>query len=148
MIIHAAAARKLFFSAAIALLALTSASACELSFKLVDSSGASRRILPGATIALKAGSSYVLSVEFVEDHRNCSVPPEDTFFLIGDADWAAGRKDQGLVLAKSVEWIEEGRTVNRADIAFTAAKAGTYDLGIFRDCPKGGYDETITFTVK
>jgi hypothetical protein len=88
--------RRTLVSIAISLIALASASACELSFKLVDSSGASRRVLPGASIALKAGSGYTLSVEFVEDHRNRSAPPEDTLFLIGNADWAAGRKDQGL----------------------------------------------------
>jgi hypothetical protein len=148
MIASQSALRRALASITISLIASAAASACEMSFRLVDSSGASRRILPGATVPLKAGSGYKLSVEFVEDHRNCSVPAEDTLFLIGGADWTAGRKDQGLVLAKSADWIEEGRTVNRADIAFTAAKAGTYDLGIFRDCSKGGYDEIITFTVK
>jgi hypothetical protein len=146
--IHPAAARTLFLSAALALFALTSAPACEMSFKLVDSSGASRRILPGATIQLKAGSSYTLAVEFVEDHRNCAVRPEDTVFLMDGSEWFPGRKDRGLVLERTIAWVEEGRTVNRASIAFTAGAPGTHSLGIIRDCAKGGYDESIGFIVR
>jgi hypothetical protein len=142
------AARRLFLTAALALLALSLASACEMSFKLVDASGASRRVLPGATIPLKAGSSYVLSVEFVEDHRNCAVPPGDTRFLLDGAAWRPNAKDQGLALSKAIAWIEEGRTANRADISFTAGAAGSCELGILRDCPKGGYDESIVFVVR
>jgi len=140
--------RKAILSAALFFIALAAAAACEMSFTLVDGSGAARKVLPGSTVALKSGASYTLRVEFVEDHRNCPVPPGDTVFLMGASAWRAGAADQGLVLSKAISWIENSKTKNSADIAFTAAKVGSFALGIVRDCPKGGYDERIVFSVK
>jgi hypothetical protein len=139
--------RRWVFAALLAA-AAWEAAACELRFKLVDASGASRRVLPGATVQLKAGASYSLHIEFDEDHRNCAVPPQETVFLIDGARWNSAKPGQGLALAGPVAWIEDGRTTNHADIPFVAAAGGIHTLSIIRDCPKGGYDETIAFSVK
>jgi hypothetical protein len=141
-------AKKIMVALALTLAAFWSASACEMSFKLVDSSGSSRKLLPGSTIDLESGKSYALKVEFVEDHRNCLIPPEDTLFLLGDAKWRVGKEEQGLVLAKAIAWTESGRSLNLADLAFTAKKPGSYRLRLQRACAKGGYDEIFTFMVK
>ncbi len=140
--------RKAALTALLALGALAAAAACEMSFTLVDASGAAKRVLPGSTVGLRAGSGYTLRVEFVEDHRNCAIPPEDTFFLMGGSEWRPGSADQGLALSKPITWVEDSRSRNRAEIAFTAPAAGDFHLGIIRDCPKGGYDERIVFAVK
>lgn len=128
--------------------ALASAAACEMNFSLIDASGASKRILPGSTVALTAGGAYTLRVEFVEDHRNCHVPPNETRFLVGGSAWRVGLAGQGLVLSAPISWVEESATRNKADIAFSAPTSGAFALDIVRDCPKGGYDERIIFAVK
>jgi hypothetical protein len=140
--------KKITFTLALTLAALWSASACEMSFKLADSSGSSRKLIPGSTIALESGTSYTLKVEFVEDHRNCLIPPEDTLFLLGVAKWRVGKEEQGLVLAKAIAWTESGRSLNLADVAFKALRPGNYSLSIQRECAKGGYDEVFAFVVK
>jgi len=128
--------------------ALWSASACEMAFKLVDGTGSSRKILPGSTIALDAGKSYTIKVEFTEDHRNCLLEPEDTLFLLDGAKWRVNKEDQGLVLTKAVTWFESGKSLNLTDLVFKAATPGKYGLTILRECAKGGYDEVINFVVK
>jgi len=140
--------RKLFIILALSFAALWSASACEMAFKLVDDGGASRKILPGSTIALEAGRTYTLKVEFTEDHRNCLYEPDDTLFLLDDAKWRVNKAEQGLVLAQGIAWVENGRNLNLAELVFKAAKPGSYSLRILRECEKGGYDEVFTFVVK
>jgi len=140
--------RRLAAILAMLFIALGSASACEMAFKLVDESGVARRILPGSSIALEAGRTYTLRVEFFEDHRNCLYEPGDTLFLLDDAKWRVNKAEQGMVLAAGIAWVESGRNLNQADIAFAAAKPGGYSLRIVRECQKGGYDEVFAFIVK
>jgi hypothetical protein len=122
--------------------------ACEMVFKLADSGGTVRRILPGASIALNKGAAYTLQVDFTEDHRNCKVEPEETLFLLDDAKWKAGKAGQGLALKGPIEWTVNSRTFNTSEIGFTAHTAGSYNLRIIRECPKAGYDEAFIFVVR
>ncbi len=147
MSIHRKALAIALSLSAFFLLGASGAAACELSFKLIDETGVSRRILPGATVALDKFATYTLRIEFVEDHRNCLYEPEDTLFLLDDAKWRPQKDEQGLVLSAPIVWKVKTRTLNTSDIVFSAAASGTYDLRIIRECSKGGYDESIIFSV-
>lgn len=121
--------------------------ACEMNFNLSGTNLQDMRILPGSTIALQEGESYTLRVEFVEDHRNCSIPPEDTLFMLDGRKWRVDKSEQGIVLQDPIQWTVQSKTSNVTLLPFFALQEGTFTLSIIRDCPKGGYDETITFSV-
>jgi len=140
--------RLIILSALLLLSGITVVSACELSFKLHGSDGSSQSIRPGSTVPVKLGSSYTLDIEFVEDHRNCHVPPEDTIFLLNDEKWKAAKTDQSLQLTSDVAWVMQSRTLNTAGISFTAKQSGTQVLNIIRECVKGGIDEIFNFKVQ
>ena len=121
--------------------------ACEMVFHLTGPDASDVRVLPGSTIPLQLGAEYSLQVEFTEDHRNCSVPPEDTLFLLDGSKWKTSKTTLDLVLLQDIKWEELSRTLNSCTISFIADKSGPSVLQIIRDCKKGGYDESFTFTV-
>ena len=131
------------------LLMLSSASlfACEMIFNLSGPSLMDMRVLPGSTIILQEGASYTLRVEFIEDHRNCSIPPEDTLFMLDGQKWRVDKTEQGIVLQDQILWTVKSKTTNFTLLPFLALQEGTFTLNINRDCPKGGYHENITFSV-
>ncbi|WP_320130116.1 hypothetical protein [uncultured Sphaerochaeta sp.] len=121
--------------------------ACEMSFHLTGPQYSDTRVLPGSTISLQQGEIYNLEVEFTEDHRNCTVPAEDTLFLVDGSKWKTSKTSLALVLEHEINWVEESRYINTSILTFEANKDGSTVLDILRDCRKGGYDESITFMV-
>jgi hypothetical protein len=121
--------------------------ACEMVFHLSGPESSDLRILPGSTIALKQGETYSLQVAFTEDHRNCKVPAEDTLFMLDGSKWKTSKTSLDLVLQQEIEWVENSRSLNTSVLEFTADKPGIAVLNILRDCSKGGYDESFTFSV-
>jgi hypothetical protein len=108
---------------------------CEMSFSLLGGSGSA--VVPGRTVDLVQGKQYTLHVLFHEDHGRCLLDPEDTEFLLGGKAWPP---------ASSVKWKTSGRD-HTADIVFTAAKTGMFQVEVIRDCAKGGYDDFLAFRV-
>lgn len=139
---------KLALAAAIAVVPAAQALACEMAFRLTGPDGKEMRILPGSTVALQKGADYTLAVEFIEDHRNCVIPPEETLFMLDGEKWRANKTTQALVLRSAISWTQNSKTLNTAVIPFTAGESGTAVLNISRVCPKAGYDESFTFAVK
>ncbi|AEV28053.1 hypothetical protein SpiGrapes_0189 [Sphaerochaeta pleomorpha str. Grapes] len=121
--------------------------ACEMVFHLSGPDSSNVRVLPGSTIALQQGAEYSLQVEFTEDHRNCTIPPEDTLFLLDGSKWKTSKTNLDLVLLQDIRWEEMSRYLNFCTLSFTADKKGQSVLQIIRDCRKGGYDESFTFLV-
>jgi len=119
------------------LVSLVSAGACEMSFRIVDPTGASREVSPGREIPLAAGVTYRLQVRFVEDHGNCKVGAEETEFLF----------DRSLVLLGEPVWRDRSSRAHETELVFRPASAGTWDLEVVRDCSKAGYDEVLRFKV-
>lgn len=139
--------RKFIFVMSLLILGFT-AFACEMAFEIDGEGFDSTKILPGSTVKLVAGETYTISVEFVEDHRNCKVPPDETLFILNDEKWRTLKETQALILQNSVQWSEDTKTANSCDLVFVAQESGTQKLMIVRECSKGGYDETITFIVE
>ncbi len=122
--------------------------ACEMAFRLEGQEYSTVEIHPGSAIKLVKGQSYKLTVEFIEDHRNCRVPACDTYFLLDNEKWKLKKESQGLIIKSMTEWDEKTQTKNSMVIEFTASVQGVHELQIVRDCPKGGYNEKISFSVE
>lgn len=121
--------------------------ACVFTFRLIDANGFERRLIPGSAVNLELNMQYALHLEFLEDHRNCAVPADQTLFMIDGARWRENRESQGLNLNSAIVWTEETRTRNTALADFTAVQSGIFTLELSRSCSKGGYNEKIIFTV-
>jgi len=138
---------KLVLAAALVIVPASRALACEMVFRLTGPEGKDMRILPGSTVALQKGADYTLVAEFIEDHRNCAIPPGETLFMLDGEKWRVNKTTQALVLGSAIGWTQNSNTRNTAIIPFTAGTGGTAVLNISRVCPKGGYDESFTFIV-
>lgn len=132
----------LFASAAVA-------GACELQFSLFDAAGTERAVAAGtgSPINLEVGLEYTLRMAYREDHRSCTVQPEDTLLLLDGARWREARDTQPLVLAAPVVWTQPRARTHEAEIGFTAAAAGNWTLEIIRECSRGGYYGELLFVV-
>jgi hypothetical protein len=121
--------------------------ACEMVFYLSGPEVSNQKVLPGSTLSLKQGELYSLKVEFTEDHRNCSIPAEDTLFLLDGSKWKPTKTSLNLLLLQETNWVENSKTLNTTVLEFKADKSGLAVLQILRDCKKGGYDEAFNFLV-
>lgn len=93
--------------------------------------------ITAAEEAPKAGSEDVITVQFIQSHRNCTVRPETTEIqtegirITGKSDWTAVRS--GVYERNfNVEYTKEGFA------SFTAV----------RSCPKGGMTQELKIEVK
>lgn len=128
--------------------------ACTFQYSLTGTDGKAAALSPGRDAQLSAGKTYTLSVTFIPDHRNCATPVEATAYLIDGEAWKAA-KDKApagqrtpLALVSRSAWVQESPQRYTQTLTFTAAAKGRFDLEVVRDCPKGGYDDYLTFVVK
>lgn len=120
--------------------------ACEMHFSL-EQEGDVIELSARDEAALEAGESYVLKVTFVEDHRRCVVPPEETVYLMEYERWDADN-EQPLRMLEQGSWKEISSGTWEQEIQFEAAQAGTWSLEVIRDCPKGGFNTVLSFEVR
>ena len=129
-------------------LASTGGYACEMNFNLLLPDGVTEEILPGNNIFLSAGENYTLVVKFTPDHRKCVTPPEETAYLLMEEKWKSSKDYLPLQLVSQGEWVSDSSQTWTQEMSFTAVQNGSWELEIIRDCPKGGYDDFLTFHVQ
>jgi hypothetical protein len=122
--------------------------ACEMRFTLTPKDGKNESIVPGSETSLVFGESYFLHIEFAQDHKRCITPAEETVFLISEEKWKSAKDYLPLRLVEQGEWASVSEGVWTQDIHFEATQKGRWELEIIRDCPKGGFDETLVFQVQ
>jgi hypothetical protein len=143
--------KKLFLGTLIAvslLPAALGAYACEMQFSLISSDGSVQNIAPGGNTALSQGENYVLQVEFTQDHKRCVTPADETVYLLSEEKWKSTKDHLPLQLVSQEEWVSDSSGVWVQKTSFEASRTGLWELEIIRDCPKGGYDEILTFRVR
>jgi hypothetical protein len=121
--------------------------ACEFTYTLTGPGQTDTRIIPGIPLQLETDALYSLDVSYREDHRNCLVPPEDTLFLVEEERWKTGKEYLALELMEDIVWIEDERE-KQTIIQFETHTPGTWPLQVIRECSRGGYDQTLLFTVR
>jgi hypothetical protein len=126
---------------------LIDAAACEMNYTLTSGDGTTVTVRPEQPIELELGSTYVLALEYYEDHRNCTVQPEETLLLLEGSRWRENRETQPLLLTAPIEWTSPKNRTNLALVEFTATSAGTFRLEIIRSCTREGYDGELVFVV-
>jgi len=122
--------------------------ACEMNFTLTHPDGTSTTISPVAPVPLLIANTYSLKVEFVEDHKRCITPPEETVYLLEEEKWKTAKDYLPLKLISKDDWIATDDNTWIQEIKFEAIEKGDWNLEVLRECPKGGYDEIITFKIK
>ena len=122
--------------------------ACEMQFSLIPMDGTVQNIMPGRETSLSLGANYILQVEFTQDHKRCVTPAEDTVYLLSEEKWKSVKEYLPLQLVKQGEWASDSSGVWTQEINFEASQKGLWELEIIRDCPKGGFDETLVFQVQ
>ncbi len=122
--------------------------ACEMHFSLISPDGEEDQVYPGRETVLHHDVTYALRIEFVEDHRNCVMPPEDTVYLLDEEKWNTEKDHLSLQLVSAGQWEETSARGWVQELQFTAAQKGSASLEVLRDCPKGGYDEYLFFSVQ
>ena len=122
--------------------------ACEMHFSLIPVKGTAENIVPGREIPLSIGGNYTLQVEFLQDHNRCITPAEETVYLISEEKWKSTKDYLPLQLVEFGEWTSNSERVWTQEITFEASQEGLWELEIIRDCPKGGFDETLVFHVE
>lgn len=124
------------------------AAACNYTYTLIDPAGRHTVVTEGGSASLVRGESYVLRMEYHENHRNCSVSPEETLYLVDGARWRLERETQPLVLTAMPRWEQPASRTHRGEFAFTAAREGAWLLEVVRICDRGGYHGEILFEVQ
>ncbi|MBN2323652.1 MAG: hypothetical protein JXQ30_07955 [Spirochaetes bacterium] len=131
-----------------ALVTGSAALACEINFTIISKEGESVEVRPNKPVTLETGETYTMEVEFVQDHRNCIVPAEDTVYLLEEEKWKTGKEHLPLLLLSQSEWTEVSSGTWEQNLVFIAQESQKTALEVIRDCPKGGYDETLEFKIK
>ena len=140
--------KKIFFAAFIMLLSAAALFACDMSYSLTDEAGKTVKIHPDETVEVQKEGSYILNVTFKENHGRCTVPAEDTVFLLDDEKWKFGKGELPFVISGEYTWESVSKTEHKAEIPFRAEKTGEIYLEVIRECSrKEGYDEYLVFNV-
>ena len=141
--------KKLIFISILTALFITGSGlyACEMNFSLFSPEG-EQKIVPGKEVRLALGETYSLTVQFIEDHRKCVTPPEETMYILQEEKWKISKDHLPLQLIALGDWVMESGDGWVQKIDFTPREKGTWNLEIIRDCPKGGYDEYLSFQVQ
>jgi hypothetical protein len=126
---------------------ISSASACYFSFTLTDSDNNEEVVKPFDNIDINTGETYVLSITFCQDHRNCLVPADETDILLYEEKWKTTKDYLPMQLLNSSGWINTGAGSYTIDLEFIPKTEGLWELQILRECPKGGYDESLLFNI-
>jgi len=122
--------------------------ACELGFTLLSDDGTNRTVSPDRETVLSLGTEYTLVVDFTQDHKNCITPPEATQYYLDEERWKSSKEYLPLEMISQGEWVPISQGVWEQKILFTVKDAGEWELEIIRDCPKGGYNESLIFTIQ
>lgn len=109
--------------ALIAMLSASSASACILKL----SSGQESPLV---------GSTDVITLQFIQSHRNCTVAPEATQI-----------KTSGMKIVSSSEWKAVRSGVYERTFHIEYAESGKASFRAIRNCPKGGMTQELTVQV-
>jgi hypothetical protein len=128
---------------AVFLLSAAALFACDITYTLDG-----QPMIPGALTTLAAGSTHTLRVTFTEDHGRCTVPAADTIFLLNDEKWKPGKSHLPLTITETIAWETVDSRTHETVVNFTAGTPGDAALQVVRECPRGGYDETLRFTVR
>ena len=140
--------KKLILTAFVLIVSAGAMFACDMSFSVTDEAGKTVDIYPDETVNLKEEGSYTLTVIFKENHGRCTVPAEDTVFLLDDEKWKYGKNELSFVITDTFNWKSVSKSEYRVDIPFKAEKGGEVSLEVIRECSrKEGYDEYIVFNV-
>lgn len=99
-------------------------------------------------MVLQAGAQYTLEMVYVENHRNCTVSPDETLYLLDGSRWRVARDTQPLVLAALPEWTAPARRTHAGTFPFAAQTPGVWALEVVRVCDRGGYHGTLIFEVR
>lgn len=122
--------------------------ACNYTYTFIDQAGNATVVAEGERATLTAGERYTLTMEYHENHRNCSVSPQETLYLVDGSRWREGRETQPLVLVSMPQWEQPARRTHRGDFQFIAARAGVWSLEIVRVCDRGGYHGELFIEVQ
>ena len=120
---------------------------CEFDFLLEDQAGMSQNVKPGKTINIEQGKTYTLTVIFKEDHGNCKVSADETYFFLDDEKWKSSKDYLPLVMTEQTGWNQFASRSWEKQIVFTADKGSQSQLMVLRECPKGGFDEVLNFQI-
>jgi hypothetical protein len=110
--------------ALIAMLFASSASACILK-------------LSSGQESPQVGGTDVITLQFIQSHRNCTVKPEATEI-----------KTSGMKIVASSEWkaVRNGVYERTFNIEYT--ESGLASFQAVRNCPKGGMTQELTVQVQ
>jgi hypothetical protein len=140
---------KFFSGAAVAVVLLFAAAAafsCEMHFSL-QREGETIELSSRDETVLALGGSYTMNVTFIEDHRRCLVPPEETVYLMEYERWDEN-KAQPLRVLEQGSWEEISSGTWKQEVLFEATQAGNWVLEVIRDCPRGGFNQILSFEVR
>jgi hypothetical protein len=130
------------------LVSAAAATACNYTYTVIDTEGREVQITEGERTTLTHGESYVLRMEYHENHRNCTVSPDETLYLVDGARWRLDRATQPLVLTGTPEWIQPTSRTHRGEFTFTAAAIGEWMFEVVRVCDRGGYHGAFFLEVR
>ncbi|POQ98481.1 hypothetical protein AU468_12880 [Alkalispirochaeta sphaeroplastigenens] len=140
--------KGLLITLTIFLVPLAPAFACDYLYTIIDQSGREISLEEGGTALLRQDETYTLRMEYRENHRNCTVTPEETLYLLDGARWRVNRESQPLVLLEAPRWEESGPRSHRGEFPLLASLVGTWALEVVRSCPRGGYHGVIHLEVQ
>jgi archaellum component FlaG (FlaF/FlaG flagellin family) len=143
--------KRIFIAAMVLVTAIFiggAALACEMNFTVISSDGETVEVQPGRELKLDKGEAYTMIIEFVEDHGRCETPADETVYLLEEERWKASKDYLPLSLSEQGAWEEVSPGTWEQELVFTAQESGKTELEVIRECPKGGYDETLEFKVK
>ncbi len=122
--------------------------ACNYTYTVIDAAGNAQRISEGETAILQQGGEYTLQMVYVENHRNCTVSPDQTLYLLDGSRWRVARDTQPLILTSPPDWEEPRSRTHSGEFPFVANVSGTWTLEVVRVCDRGGYTGEIHFEVQ
>ncbi len=128
--------------------AATPAMACNYTYTVIDPTGRETVVSEGNSLTLVQGETYVLRMEYWENHRNCTVTPEDTLYLVDGARWRPDRDTQPLILRETAEWEQTASRTHRGEFTFDAAREGAWSVEVVRVCDRGGYHGAFLLEVR
>lgn len=122
--------------------------ACELEFIIIDSVGNETNVSPDYTITLQNNESYILKIEYTQDHGRCDVEYDDTVILLEDEKWKVSKDDLSFKLLSPIDWDKVSSRSATTEIQFQTKEPGKTFMEVIRDCDrKEGYDETFSFEI-
>ena len=140
--------KKILFAAFLMSVSAAALFACDMTYSLTDEEGKTIKISPDRTVNIQKEGSYTLTVVFKENHGKCTVPAEDTVFLLEDEKWKFGKEELPFVITDNYLWKSVTNSEHHAEIPFKAEESGEIYLEVIRECSrKEGYDEYLVFNV-